>query len=204
VGLQNPIRNPIQNPLANPVRQYLFRPGKPEPALLLQSTVLSLGESTSEGQLVTAIRLPWFSIAESITADPEFLAYYSKHWREFEEFLAGVYTRQGFDEVKLTPRSGDLGRDVIATNYGICSVRLLGQAKAHKPGHLITLNDVNAMLGVLGGDDPAANKAMVVTTSDFAPGIFTSPIVKRSLPHRLELINGQGLAEWLRQLPASV
>jgi len=28
--------------------------------------------------------------------------------------IAGVYKESGFDEVTLTPRSGDFGRDVIA------------------------------------------------------------------------------------------
>jgi restriction system protein len=200
LGLQNPIRNPLPNPIQNPVRQYAFGSGKPEPTLLLQSTVLSLGAETDDGQLVTAVRLPWSAIADRVMADPEFLAYYSKHWREFEEFLAGVYTQHGFDEVVLTPPSGDFGRDVIAIKHGYCSVRILGQAKAHKPDHLVELNDVNAMLGVLGGDHQAT-KAMVVTTSDFAPRLRSSPIVKQYLPHRLELINGHGLAEWLRKLP---
>jgi restriction system protein len=204
LGLQNPIRNPLQNPIENPLRQNFFGSGKPEPALLLQSTVLRLGDDTSDGQIVTAVCLPWFAIADRVMADSEFLGYYSKHWREFEEFLAGVYKQHGFEEVILTPRNNDIGRDVIATKHGICSVRILGQAKAYKPRHRVELNDVNAMLGVLDGDEPAANKAMLVTTSDFAPRVRESPIVKRALPHRLELINGQGLAAWLRELPARV
>ena len=33
---------------------------------------------------------------------------------KMEEIVAGAFDKAGFDEVILTPRSGDYGRDVIA------------------------------------------------------------------------------------------
>jgi len=47
----------------------------------------------------------------------------------WEEIIAGAYKKAGFDEVTLTPRSGDLGRDVIAIKKGLGSVRVIDQVK---------------------------------------------------------------------------
>ena len=41
--------------------------------------------------------------------------------------VAAAYQAAGFDEVTLTPRSADGGRDVIAVRRGRYSVRLLDQ-----------------------------------------------------------------------------
>ena len=81
------------------------------PSLLLQAVVVP-GTRTSEGWLIEAVAFPWFEIVKLITDDPN-LAYQlsSDKW---EEIIAGVYKRAGFEEVTLTPRSGDHGRDVIA------------------------------------------------------------------------------------------
>ena len=49
----------------------------------------------------------------------------------------------------ITPRSGDYGRDVIATKRGIGRVRVIDQVKAYRPGNLVTANDVRALAGVL-------------------------------------------------------
>ena len=54
---------------------------------------------------------------------------------KWEEMIAGAYSRAGFDEVILTPRSGDYGRDVIAIRKGIGCIKIIGSVKAYKPGH---------------------------------------------------------------------
>ena len=87
-------------------------------SLLLQAVIIP-GARTNEGQLVEAVALPWFDIIESLRRDPS-LAFQIKP-RKWEEIIAGAYQRAGFDEVILTPRSGDFGRDVIANkreSYG--------------------------------------------------------------------------------------
>src|SRR5687768_17611566 len=72
-----------------------------DPTILLQTAILELGERTDDGQIVTAVRLPWYRIAEEIKRDRSFLSHFPKHHREFEEFLAGIYAEAGF-EVVLT------------------------------------------------------------------------------------------------------
>lgn len=108
-------------------------------------------------------------------------------------------TREGYDEVVLTPRSGDYGRDVIAVKKGFGCVRLLDQMKAHSPEHLVDANDVRAMIGVLTGEQNAS-KGIVTTTSDFAPRIVEDPFIKPFIPYRLELVNGVALVERLSSL----
>jgi len=171
-----------------------------QPQILLQ-TIVMLGAGIEAGRYIEAIAPPWLAIAAEIERQPDFLHYFSKYPRAFEEFLAGAYQRAGY-EVVLTPRSGDRGRDVIATRHGFGSVRILEQAKAYAPGHLVTHNDVRAMLGVL-NTDPNASKGIITTTSDFQPEIYTGPEFRPFLPFRLELKNGRQLRDWIIQLRAA-
>lgn len=166
---------------------------------LMQAVVIP-GESTEEGTLVAAVTVPWLELAKQISRDPNFM--FQIDWRKWEEILAGAYKAQGFDEVVLTPRAGDLGRDVIAVRHGVLSIRILGQMKSYKPGHLVPADDVRALLGVINGDH-GASKGVLTTTSDFAPRIHTDAIIAPHLPTRLELISGTKLREWLRSLAQS-
>ncbi|MDR4485370.1 MAG: restriction endonuclease [Nitrospirales bacterium] len=96
-----------------------------------------------EGQLIKAVAWPWFEIIALLSRDPS-LAYEIKD-RKWEEIIAGAYQKAGFDEVTLTPRSGDLGRDIIAVKRGVGTVRIIDQVKAYGPNHLVTANDVRAL-----------------------------------------------------------
>ena len=75
---------------------------------------------------------------------------------------------------------------------------LIDQVKAYKPGHLVTANDVRALMGVLQGD--GASKGFLTTTSDFAPKIKDDPLITPFIPARLELINGSSLFKMLEKL----
>jgi len=165
------------------------------PSLLLQSVIL-LGDRTLEGQLVEAVAMPWFDIIDFLNRDPSFA--YQIEPRKWEEIIAGAYERAGFDEVTLTPRSGDLGRDIIAVKRGVGTVRIIDQVKAYGPSHLVTADDVRALLGVLHGDK--ASKGFLTTTSDFAPTLRDDILLKPFMPAQLELINGKALLARLKEL----
>jgi restriction system protein len=111
--------------------------------------LLSLADATKEGALVMAVALPWYGILEHIRKDPQ--AVLEIDPRKWEEIIAGAYSKAGFEEVILTPRSGDKGRDVVATKKGVGSIRIFDQVKAYKPGHVVTAEEVRAMLGVITG-----------------------------------------------------
>jgi restriction system protein len=117
--------------------------------------------------------------------------------RKFEEFIAAAYRADGWDKVILTPRSGDLGRDVIASRQDPTPIRLLDQCKAFSPGYVVEANDVRALFGVV-SKDLNASKGVVTTTSTFAPGIEKE--FKDEYPYRLDLRDGEKLMEWLRSI----
>ena len=165
-------------------------------ANLLVQAVVSPGEKTKEGLLVEAVTIPWFEIIEALKRNPNLAFEISP--RKWEEIIAGAYKKAGFDEVTLTPSSGDLGRDVIAVKRGLGTVRIIDQVKRYKPGHWVTANDVRALLGVLQGD--GASKGFLTTTSDFAPRLRDDPLLKPFIPASLELINGIQLLKRLEEL----
>lgn len=63
----------------------------------------------------------------------------------WEEIIAGAYQKAGFDEVTLTSRSGDFGRDVIAVKHGLGTIRIIDQVKAYSPNRLVTADDVRSL-----------------------------------------------------------
>jgi restriction system protein len=164
-------------------------------SLLLQAVIVP-GGKTDQGQLIEAVALPWFEIIELLNRDPS-LVYQIKD-RKWEEIIAGAYQRAGFDEVTLTPRSGDFGRDIIAVKHGLGTIRIIDQVKAYGPNHLVTADDVRALLGVLQGDK--ASKGFLTTTSDFAPKLRDDILLKPFMPAQLELINGKMLLARLEEL----
>jgi restriction system protein len=89
----------------------------PSVSELLLQTVIVAGDKTHEGTLIQAVAIPWFEIIALLEKDPQ-VAFQipSDKW---EEIIAGAYSKSGFEEVTLTPRSGDYGRDVIAIKKGL-------------------------------------------------------------------------------------
>jgi restriction system protein len=163
--------------------------------LLLQTLIIP-GAQTSEGKLIEAVAVPWFDIIALLQKDPSIA--YQLSWEKWEELIAGAYKKAGFDEVTLTRRSGDHGRDVIAIKKALGFVRVIDSVKAYKPPHLVKADDVRALIGVLQTDGAA--KGFVTTTSDFAPLIKRDPTIIPWIPSRLELINGEMLLTKLAEL----
>jgi restriction system protein len=164
--------------------------------LLLQA-VVTLGEKTTEGQIVEAVAIAWFKIVEELVRNPSIM--HQLDWRKWEEMIAAAYDEQGWDEVTLTPRSNDGGRDVIAIRHDFGSIRFVEQVKAYSPGQLVTADDVRSMAGVL-LTEPNVSKGIITTTSDFAPGVYQNERLKQLMPTRLDLRNGPKLIEWLNSI----
>lgn len=139
---------------------------------------------------------PWEAVFKRVNENPETLYEFSKNPRMFEEFIAESYRRAGFI-VRLTPRSGDRGVDVIAELPGHGAIMIVEQTKAYSKGKVVTANDVRAMVGVL-STHPSASKAVITTTADFAPGVFGE--FANLTPTRLELRDGIKLIQWLKTL----
>ena len=182
--------------LGRSARRTTHRPNAPEPGLILKS-LLFFGDKDQQGRLVEAVRIPWSDILKIFDKDP--LAIYQIDPYKWEEIIAGAYQKAGFDEVVLTPRSGDGGKDIIATKHGIGSIRIFDQVKAYKPDHLVTANDVRAMIGVISAT-PNVSKGMITTTSRFAPRVKSDETIRPFIPYRLELKEKDELMDWLRSV----
>ena len=172
--------------------------GDAAPDLLIQAAIVTFGDKTTEGRLIEAVAIPWLEIVRKLARNPRFL--HEIDWRTMEELFAGAYKKEGWPQVELTPRSGDKGRDVIATKPGFGSIRIIDQVKAYRPGHKVPADDVRALLGVLTREQNVS-KGIVTTTSTFAPGIEDE--LKAFIPNRLELKDGPRLLEWLGGLMPS-
>lgn len=168
-------------------------------SILLKAVYTPAG-ATESGQIIQLLEPAWTKIVSLLIKDPALVHQLTP--RQWEEMIAATYDKAGFDEVILTPQSGDLGRDVIASKKGRGAIRIIDQVKAYRPGHNVTANDVRALLGVLQADHNAT-KGVVTTTSDFAPGIKTDQSIQPFVPYRLELINGKELLQYLNTLSNS-
>jgi restriction system protein len=170
-------------------------PPEPPPDVMLQAA-LTLGEKTDEGRIVEAVAIPWLAFLAHIERNPSNM--HEIDWRKWEEIIAGAYRDSGY-VVTLTNRSGDKGRDIIATKPGSLSVRYFDQVKAYSPGHPVKLDQVHSMLGVLNAQ-PNVSKGIITTTSDFAPGVYTDVEVQRFMPYRLDLRPKDKLLQWLGEI----
>src|SRR4029079_3480356 len=113
-------------------------------------SIITPTRKTTQGVLIKATGVVWSKIAKVLQhAWSRAFEIQAEKW---EEIVAGAFDKAGFDEVTLTPRSGDHGRDVIAVRHGIGSIKVIGSVKAYKPGHLVKHDDVRALLGVLHGE----------------------------------------------------
>ena len=172
----------------SPVNAPLFTP---PPELLFGLSLVGLGERTVEGVIIGAIRPAWRRFLGELSNNPE--ALYQLDPRQFEELVAGAYREEGW-RVTLTPRSGDRGRDIIAEREDIGAIRVLDQVKLYAPEHTVPANDVRALYGVLSLDQ-RASKAIITTSSRFAPGAYQE--FAALTPSRLELRDGTKLLAWL-------
>jgi restriction system protein len=143
-----------------------------------------------DGQIITCVDPLYAHLVDAIEKNPGII--YEIDARKWEEIIAAAYDKAGFDEVILTPRSGDYGRDVIAIKKGLYSIKFIDQVKAYKQGHIVKADEVRALLGVLSGEQNAS-KAIFTTTSAFAPKIEDDKFIKPFLPYRLELVGQEKL-----------
>jgi restriction system protein len=174
-------------------------PIQPQAQIDVASIIVS-GGKTAHGTLVKATTAVWQDIVARLGADWSVALQFTS--RQWEEIIAGTFKRLGFDEVTLTPRSGDHGRDVIAVSAGFCSQKVIVSVKANAPGNLVEYDDVRALLGVMLAERDVT-KGMITTTSDFPPNIRKDPLIAPFLPTRLEFVNGDGLRLLLKNLQPS-
>lgn len=115
--------------------------------------------------------------------------------RVFEETVAELLDRMGY-EVRLTPRTGDKGRDVVAC---LCTpaapILMLVECKRYAPHRLVGPEPITRLWYRMFDDH--ANMAMVITTSDYQP-IAKETAVNRG--YQISLKDGEDFIKWVESL----
>jgi hypothetical protein len=115
--------------------------------------------------------------------------------RKFEEFVAGMLQRQGYD-VELTPASKDGGFDMyVASKQSLGSFLYLVECKRYTPPKKVGVQIVRALHGVV--QKVRANAGMVVTSSFFTRGAEN---YAAETMFELHLHDFFALKRWLRLL----
>ena len=84
--------------------------------------------------------------------------------REFELFVGDLFQRMGYS-VKITQRTRDGGRDIIATKAEPIPFTLIVECKHWGENHKVDVSVVRSMYGVQSAEQ--ANKSVIVTSSKF-------------------------------------
>ena len=130
-------------------------------------------------------------LVERIAARPELVHQLTP--RQFEEFVAALYERHGF-EVELTPASKDGGVDLYAARheaFGTCLTVV--ECKRNSPDRPIGVELVRSLYGVL--EDKGASFGVLATTSSFTGG---AKDFQRRNEYRLGLQDWFDLQDMLR------
>jgi hypothetical protein len=72
------------------------------------SAIVKFEGTVADGQLISFIEPAYFQLLKELQKNPHVM--HEIDPRKWEEIVAAAYDEAGFDEVILTPRSGDLGR----------------------------------------------------------------------------------------------
>jgi len=100
--------------------------------------------------------------------------------RDFEKLVAHLLESLEFENIILTPPSGDGGRDVIATKF-VAGIPLLFSFECKRYSNKIGLDIMRGLLGSVAHGPTKVNKGVLVTTSTFTSGaeefILSEPLV---------------------------
>lgn len=131
-------------------------------------------------------------VLEAVSREPNLM--YQLASREFESLIAQLLERFGFENILLTPKANDGGRDIVATKR-INSIPILFafECKRYRRSHKVGVETVRALLGTISRPETQANIGVLVTTSEFTKGAKKLILSEARIDGR----NFDGLVEWL-------
>ncbi|NEV64502.1 restriction endonuclease [Thiorhodococcus minor] len=140
------------------------------------------------------VRFLPIQLFDAIRQSPEVMHGLEPH--QFEELIAELLSRLGFEDIVLTPRSGDGGRDVIATVYtaGV-PILMAFECKRYGPDNKIGPETLRTLLGTITHGPTRASKGVLVTTSSFTTGARDFMVAEPTISGR----DFAGIVEWLRK-----
>ncbi len=119
---------------------------------------------------------------------------YGLHPRKFEEVVARLFERQGF-QVTLTPASKDGGFDFFAElKTPMTSLLVMAECKRYSRERKVGVEVVRGLHSVM--EVNKANKALVITSSFFTAGAIE---YQRVLGAKMGLNDYNDLVEWLQK-----
>ncbi len=135
-------------------------------------------------------------------ATRELIAYLKKHPselynirpRQFEELIAEILVSYGW-EVTLTSSTRDGGVDILGVTKTIEGIQnsVIIDCKKYSKDRRVELHWARAIYGVK--QDLRVANAMLVTTSDFEPGVYKY----KSERYDFDLRNYEGVVEWINE-----
>lgn len=152
-----------------------------------------IGEgSQGEQQLISGVLIVTDDLLDRIRAKPAEM--YSLTPRQFEELVAELFRRQGY-EVTLTPASKDGGKDIyVAKRDTVGALMYLVECKQFAPDRPVGVGLIRQLYGVVQQEN--ASGGILATTSFFTKGAkeFTEKV-----RYRLSLKNYIDLQKWVEQ-----
>lgn len=120
---------------------------------------------------------------------------------DFERFVATLIDKIGFEDVVITPRSGDQGRDILAVKrvHGI-PVLFAFECKRYGPDKPIGVDLLRALFGTISHGPTKANKGVLVTASRFTSGARRFLLTEPSLDGK----DFNGIVGWLGEYAKSI
>lgn len=162
--------------------------GTPEPGTELEQQLIKVVPA----EVLAELRLPLNEL-DRVLRHPEAMRMLTA--RQFEKFIATLIEQLGFEEVTLTPPSGDQGRDLLATKrFNGMSVLFAFECKRFSPNRRVGLGIARALLGTIMHKHTRASKGVLVTTSTFTAGARKFIVTEPNLDGR----DFDGVIEWLK------
>jgi restriction system protein len=163
---------------------FPVEPTTPDPKLL------DPPEPGSSESMVIDFRAASEALIRALAREPALL--HRLHWRRFEELVAHLLERQGF-EVELTPPSGDRGVDIYARRQGALGPTLyVVECKKYRLDRPVGPDLVRALYGVV--ERERASGGILATTSVFTAGARAE--VEGELAYRMSLRDGDDIIGW--------
>lgn len=149
----------------------------------------------SDSELVAEIDVRVQAVSDALinrlAAEPSLM--HRLNPRQFEELMAELYAREGF-EVELTPPTRDGGVDLYLVRYtSFGRLLTIVEAKRHRADRTVGVGIVRQLYGVL--EEKRANAGVVATTSFFSPAAKS---FQKKIGLRLALQDYSDLREMLR------
>ena len=140
-----------------------------------------------------AVRLPTDTrLLHAIAKDPEHM--FALKWREFEEFVAELLARLGYEDVQLGRGTLDAGIDISAyLSHPVGVERIIVQCKRFDASRHVGSPSITQLLGTI--ELNAASRGLIVTTSSLSR---PAQLLVTAHSHRLSALGGQELHDILR------